>query len=193
MAWHRGGWGRGRGNRLLASDEENKMDDVQRLRHSSPDPTTPRAVGAPHAGDRRQCGAPRSGTAAATGRARGRRVSARCCAPFGRWPAPRPCGAGARIGTPGPDRFAKRRWSPRALDAVKPRAARFPRPRSVPHLALTKQKAAEALGVGVSHFERHVPCVYSGALRLFPFAASSAGCKNKAASCPRPAETDPRS
>lgn len=42
----------------------------------------------------------------------------------------------------------------------------------MPRLALTKQEAADALGVSVSHFERHVqphvPCVYSGALRLFP-------------------------
>lgn len=46
------------------------------------------------------------------------------------------------------------------------------RARSVPRLSLTKEEAAEALGMSLSHFERHVqghvPCVYSGSLRLFP-------------------------
>jgi hypothetical protein len=38
-------------------------------------------------------------------------------------------------------------------------------------LALTRQQAAESLGMSLSHFQRyvqpHVPCIYSGQLRLF--------------------------
>jgi excisionase family DNA binding protein len=38
-------------------------------------------------------------------------------------------------------------------------------------LLLTRQEAAEALGMSLSHFQRHVqphiPCVYSGQLRLY--------------------------
>ena len=49
--------------------------------------------------------------------------------------------------------------------------ARQPR-RAVPRLALNQQEAAEALGISVDHFERHVksdlPVVYSGSLRLYP-------------------------
>jgi hypothetical protein len=44
--------------------------------------------------------------------------------------------------------------------------------REVPRLALNQQEAAEALGISVDHFERHVkeelPVVYSGSLRLYP-------------------------
>jgi hypothetical protein len=44
--------------------------------------------------------------------------------------------------------------------------------RRVPRLLLSKREAAEAMGMSVSHFERHVqgqvPVVYSGGLRLFP-------------------------
>lgn len=44
--------------------------------------------------------------------------------------------------------------------------------RSVPRLAFNQQEAAEALGISVDHFERHVkadlPVVYSGSLRLYP-------------------------
>ncbi len=44
--------------------------------------------------------------------------------------------------------------------------------REVPRVALSKAEAAEALGMSVRHFERHVqpevPVVYSGGLRLFP-------------------------
>ncbi len=44
--------------------------------------------------------------------------------------------------------------------------------RSVPRLAFNQQEAAEALGVSVDHFARHVkpelPVVYSGSLRLYP-------------------------
>lgn len=40
-----------------------------------------------------------------------------------------------------------------------------------PRLLLTRQEAAEALGMSLSHFQRHVqghiPCVYSGQLRLY--------------------------
>lgn len=38
-------------------------------------------------------------------------------------------------------------------------------------LLLTRREAAEALGMSLSHFQRHVqpyvPCVYSGQLRLY--------------------------
>ncbi len=38
-------------------------------------------------------------------------------------------------------------------------------------LLLTRQEAAEALGMSLSHFQRHaqahIPCVYSGQLRLY--------------------------
>lgn len=44
--------------------------------------------------------------------------------------------------------------------------------RAVPRLAFNQQEAAEALGISVDHFERHVkkhlPVVYSGALKLYP-------------------------
>jgi hypothetical protein len=44
--------------------------------------------------------------------------------------------------------------------------------RQVRRVALSKTEAAEALGMSVRHFERHVqphiPVVYSGGLRLFP-------------------------
>jgi hypothetical protein len=44
--------------------------------------------------------------------------------------------------------------------------------RTVPRVALNQREAAAALGVSVSHFERHVkaqlPVVYSGALKLYP-------------------------
>lgn len=44
--------------------------------------------------------------------------------------------------------------------------------RNVPRLAFNQQEAAEALGISVDHFERHVkaelPVVYSGSLRLYP-------------------------
>lgn len=42
---------------------------------------------------------------------------------------------------------------------------------SVPRVLLSKPEAAEAMGMSVRHFERHVqdhvPVVYSGSLRLF--------------------------
>ncbi|MGN6557983.1 MAG: helix-turn-helix domain-containing protein [Solirubrobacterales bacterium] len=41
-------------------------------------------------------------------------------------------------------------------------------------LLLTRKEAARALGVSLSHFQRHVqphlPCVYSGQLRLYRLA-----------------------
>lgn len=44
--------------------------------------------------------------------------------------------------------------------------------RAVPRLAFNQQEAAEALGISVDHFERHIkselPVVYSGSLRLYP-------------------------
>lgn len=50
--------------------------------------------------------------------------------------------------------------------------------RRVPRVLLGKQEAAEALGMSVRHFERHVqpdlPVVYSGQLRLFPMSALQA-------------------
>jgi hypothetical protein len=43
--------------------------------------------------------------------------------------------------------------------------------RQVPRLAFNQQEAAEALGISVDHFERHVkadlPVVYSGSRRLY--------------------------
>lgn len=45
----------------------------------------------------------------------------------------------------------------------------------VPRLAFNQKEAAEALGVSVAHFARHIkpelPVVYSGDLRLYPRAA----------------------
>ena len=44
--------------------------------------------------------------------------------------------------------------------------------RQVPRLAFNQQEAAEALGVSVDHFSRHVkhnlPVVYTGARRIYP-------------------------
>lgn len=44
--------------------------------------------------------------------------------------------------------------------------------RTVPRLAFNQQEAAEALGISVDHFARHIkpdlPVVYSGSLRLYP-------------------------
>lgn len=44
--------------------------------------------------------------------------------------------------------------------------------RPVPRLAFNQQEAAEALGISVDHFERHVKAeisvVYSGSLKLYP-------------------------
>jgi hypothetical protein len=44
--------------------------------------------------------------------------------------------------------------------------------RAVPRLAFNQQEVAEALGISVDHFARHVkpdlPVVYSGSLRLYP-------------------------
>lgn len=49
---------------------------------------------------------------------------------------------------------------------------RIRRERTVPRLAFNQQEAAEALGISVDHFERHVKAhlavVYSGSLRLYP-------------------------
>jgi hypothetical protein len=46
------------------------------------------------------------------------------------------------------------------------------RGRPVPRLAFNQQEAAEALGVSVDHFERHIkshlPVVYSGSRKLYP-------------------------
>jgi len=42
----------------------------------------------------------------------------------------------------------------------------------VPRPAFNQQEAADALGISVDHFERHIkadlPVVYSGALKLYP-------------------------
>ena len=44
--------------------------------------------------------------------------------------------------------------------------------RPAPRVLLTRREAAEALGMSLRHFQRHVqpdiPCVYSGQLRLYP-------------------------
>lgn len=50
-------------------------------------------------------------------------------------------------------------------------ASRSRRTRHVPRLAFNQQEAAEALGISVDHFERHVkadlPVVYAGSRRLY--------------------------
>jgi hypothetical protein len=60
-------------------------------------------------------------------------------------------------------------------DGLMPRANRPAAAETVPRLSLTKAEAAAALGMSISHFERHVQphvaCVYSGSLRLFPVRA----------------------
>jgi hypothetical protein len=44
--------------------------------------------------------------------------------------------------------------------------------RAIPRILLTKREAADALGMSVRHFERHVQgvlrCVHSGQLTLYP-------------------------
>ena len=44
--------------------------------------------------------------------------------------------------------------------------------RLVPRLLLSRREAAQALGMSLRHFQRHVQpsvrCVYSGQLRLYP-------------------------
>jgi hypothetical protein len=46
------------------------------------------------------------------------------------------------------------------------------RTREIPRLLLSRQEAADALGMSLRHFQRHVQpyvrCVYSGQLRLYP-------------------------
>jgi hypothetical protein len=46
------------------------------------------------------------------------------------------------------------------------------RNREIPRLLLSRREAADALGMSLRHFQRHVqpyvPCVYSGQLRLYP-------------------------
>jgi hypothetical protein len=46
--------------------------------------------------------------------------------------------------------------------------------RPLQRLSLNQQEAAEAIGVSVDHFERHIkaelPVVYSGSLKLYPVA-----------------------
>lgn len=60
--------------------------------------------------------------------------------------------------------------SPRRL-GLGARASR-PRPQQ-PRLLLTKEEAARALGMSISHFQRHVQsqirCVYSGQLSLYHY------------------------
>lgn len=50
-----------------------------------------------------------------------------------------------------------------------------PRERTAPRLALQRKEAAEALGIGVDTFDRHVraplPVVYVGSVRLYPLPA----------------------
>jgi hypothetical protein len=48
-----------------------------------------------------------------------------------------------------------------------------------PRLALSRRDAAAALGMSLSHFQRHVQpevrCIYSGQLRLYPLAELERG------------------
>lgn len=57
------------------------------------------------------------------------------------------------------------------IEAATEMSAR-PMRRGVPRLAFNQQEAAEALGISVDHFERHIkpdlPVVYSGSRRLYP-------------------------
>jgi hypothetical protein len=48
---------------------------------------------------------------------------------------------------------------------------RPPRTAELPRLLLTREESARSLGMSLRHFQRHVqphlPCVYSGQLRLY--------------------------
>lgn len=56
--------------------------------------------------------------------------------------------------------------------------------RRIPRLSLSRAEAAEALGVSVTHFDRHIrddlPVVYSGELKLYPVSALQAWLEDQA-------------
>lgn len=63
--------------------------------------------------------------------------------------------------------------------ALQPKAELGP-----PRLALNRQEAAEAIGISLDSFERHVqgelPCVYVGARRIYPVHVIEAWLEKKA-------------
>ena len=62
---------------------------------------------------------------------------------------------------------------------------------TVPRMLLTRKEAAATLGMSLRHFQRHVQphlrCVYSGQLRLYRPATSSAGPSDEACDARRAA------
>ena len=66
---------------------------------------------------------------------------------------------------------------------------------AVPRLLLTKREAAQALGMSVRHFERHVQrflrCVHSGQLTLYPFGDIERWAREAATVAGRPSERAP--
>jgi hypothetical protein len=57
----------------------------------------------------------------------------------------------------------------------------------VPCITLSKAEAAQALGVSVDHFDRHIAaslrCVYSGRRRLYPVRELERWAEREAVSC----------
>lgn len=80
------------------------------------------------------------------------------------------------VGSPRPTgRWGRaRRAAARVGDALAAPAGRQKRTRPAPRLALSAREAADALGMSLRHFERHVQphlrIRYSGQLRLIPVA-----------------------
>ena len=66
---------------------------------------------------------------------------------------------------------------------------------AVPRVLLTKKEAAQALGMSVRHFERHVQrflrCVHSGQLTLYPLRDIERWVREAATVGGRPSETVP--
>ena len=66
---------------------------------------------------------------------------------------------------------------------------------AVPRVLLTKREAAQALGMSVRHFERHVQrflrCVHSGQLTLYPLRDIERWVREAATVGGRPSETVP--
>lgn len=62
--------------------------------------------------------------------------------------------------------------------------------RTVPTLALQRSEAAAALGMSAEHFDEyvkdHLPCVYSGRLRLYPITGLQRWLDEEAVSPGRP-------
>ena len=66
---------------------------------------------------------------------------------------------------------------------------------AIPRVLLTKREAAQALGMSVRHFERHVQrfvrCVHSGQLTLYPLRDIERWVREAATIGGRPSETVP--